>query len=104
MRISRLFVNQPLNANQSIELDDDNSHYVRTVLRLKKDDAIILFNGKGGEFSGLLTEVSRKRVGVQVNRVVIPERGIAFADCFRFGDFAWRPHGLIGAEGCRTWG
>jgi 16S rRNA (uracil1498-N3)-methyltransferase len=43
-------------------LDDDSGHYLRTVLRLKKDDAIILFNGKGGEFAGTLAEVSKKTV------------------------------------------
>lgn len=68
MRISRLFVNQPLNTGQIIELDDDNGHYVRNVLRLEKADAIILFNGQGGEFAGVLGEVSRKRVSIQVNQ------------------------------------
>lgn len=68
VRISRLFVNQPLNSGQIIELDDDNSHYVRNVLRLQKDGAIVVFNGQGGEFAGTLTEVSRKRVSIRVNK------------------------------------
>ena len=66
MRISRLYVNHPITTNQSVELDDDNGHYVRTVLRLKTGDAIILFNGNGGEYIGVLGEVSRKSVWVGI--------------------------------------
>lgn len=66
MRVSRLYVNLPLVPNGQVELDDDGGHYVRTVLRLKKDDSIILFNGKGGEYVGVLSEVSRKSVLVAI--------------------------------------
>ncbi len=66
MRISRLYVPLALAQNQSIELDDDSAHYIRTVLRLKKDQAVILFNGTGGEFLCTLTEISRKTVAANV--------------------------------------
>jgi 16S rRNA (uracil1498-N3)-methyltransferase len=51
-----------------IELDDDNGHYVRTVLRLKKDASIILFNGEGGEYLCTVVEVSRKTVLIAVEQ------------------------------------
>jgi len=66
MRISRIYVTFPLNLNERVELDDNSSHYVRTVLRQKKDDTIILFNGRGGEYTCVLSEVSRKTVVVNV--------------------------------------
>jgi 16S rRNA (uracil1498-N3)-methyltransferase len=66
MRVSRLYVPLPLALNQLVELDDDSGHYIRAVLRLKKNDAIILFNGKGGEYICELGEVSRKTVLVAV--------------------------------------
>jgi 16S rRNA (uracil1498-N3)-methyltransferase len=66
MRVSRLYVDLPLALNEQVELDDDSGHYVRTVLRLKKDDAIILFNGKGGEYICELGEVTRKTVLIRV--------------------------------------
>jgi 16S rRNA (uracil1498-N3)-methyltransferase len=66
MRISRLYVDKSLTPNQSIELDDDNGHYVRTVLRLKTGDSLILFNGKGDEYNGELGEVNRKAVRVLI--------------------------------------
>ncbi len=68
MRISRLYTPIPLTEGQPIELDDDNGHYVRTVLRLKKDDAIILFNGDGGDYHGMVDEVSRKAVRINVGQ------------------------------------
>jgi 16S rRNA (uracil1498-N3)-methyltransferase len=55
-----------LTTGKQIELDDENGHYVRTVLRLKKDAEIILFNGEGGEYLCTLTEVSRKTVLIAV--------------------------------------
>ncbi len=69
MRISRLYTHQTLNLDQQIELVEDNAHYVRNVLRLKKDQTITLFNGQGGEFLGTLVEVSRKKVLVNINEL-----------------------------------
>lgn len=70
MRISRLYTPIPLNLKQTIELDDDSAHYVRTVLRLKTADALILFNGDGIEFQGKVAEVTRKVVRIALaNRV-----------------------------------
>jgi len=62
MRISRLYTPDELITGQKISLQDDSSHYVRTVLRLKKDQPITLFNSLGGEYLCTLDEVSRKRV------------------------------------------
>lgn len=68
MRVSRLYTPAPLATGNLIELDDDNGHYVRTVLRLKKDDPIILFNGHGGEYLGTVAEVSRKAVQITIGQ------------------------------------
>ena len=68
MRVSRLFTPMHLAAGKHIDLDDDNGHYVRTVLRLKKDAEIILFNGAGGEYLCTVGEVSRKTVQIVINK------------------------------------
>ncbi|MCK5828981.1 MAG: 16S rRNA (uracil(1498)-N(3))-methyltransferase [Methylococcales bacterium] len=62
MRISRLYTPDELITGKKIIFQDDNAHYVRTVLRLKKDQPITLFNSMGGEFLCTLDEVNRKRV------------------------------------------
>lgn len=68
MRISRLYTPVALATGKPIELDDDNGHYVRTVLRLKKDDPIILFNGQGGEYLCTVAEASRKAVVLEIGQ------------------------------------
>lgn len=66
MRVSRLYLPVALQVGQSVVLDDDSAHYLRTVLRLKQDSEIILFNGSGGEYLAILEEVSRKTVRVNI--------------------------------------
>ncbi len=70
MRISRLYTNAALQSGNTIELDDDNAHYARSVLRLKNDAPIILFNGTGGEYVGKILEVNRKSVRVELEKYV----------------------------------
>jgi len=66
MRISRLFVEQALTENTSITLEPEAAHYLRNVLRLKKNFVLTVFNGKGGEFSATIGEISRKLVSLNV--------------------------------------
>jgi 16S rRNA (uracil1498-N3)-methyltransferase len=66
MRVSRLFTPVPLVSGKRIELDEENGHYVRTVLRLKASVELVLFNGDGGEYHCTLAEVSRKSVWIDV--------------------------------------
>jgi len=68
MRISRLYLPLCLRQGQSIELDEDSGHYLRTVLRLKKEDSLLVFNGDGFEYSCVLLEVSRKAVWLSVGQ------------------------------------
>lgn len=70
MRISRLYTNAELQIGRAIELDDDNAHYARSVLRLRNDAQIILFNGQGGEFQGKILEISRKFVRVELEKFI----------------------------------
>jgi 16S rRNA (uracil1498-N3)-methyltransferase len=66
MRVSRLYLPIPLQIGQAVVLDEDSAHYLRTVLRLKQDAELILFNGLGGEYLATLMEVSRKTVCVRI--------------------------------------
>ncbi|MFT4797759.1 MAG: 16S rRNA (uracil1498-N3)-methyltransferase [Candidatus Azotimanducaceae bacterium] len=62
MRISRFFIDQPLEPNGSIEIVAERAHYIRNVLRLKAGNPLILFNGTGGEYPATLTDVTKKSV------------------------------------------
>lgn len=66
MRISRLFLPLPLATGARIELAGESGHYVRDVLRLKQGASVVVFNGEGGEYTAVLTEVSRKSVTAEI--------------------------------------
>ena len=68
MRISRLYVNQALAVQNTVQLNNECAHYLRSVLRIKKGHLVILFNGKGGEYHGEITEISRKQVIVTLTK------------------------------------
>ncbi len=44
MRLSRIFVQQPLSEGAKLLIDSDTSHYLRNVLRLKAGAVVALFN------------------------------------------------------------
>lgn len=52
----------------SLELDADRAHYVRTVLRLRVNYSLRIFNGEGGEFQATLSLVSRRAVIIEVEQ------------------------------------
>ena len=62
MRVSRLYTSVELQVGQTIELDENSSHYLRTVLRLRTGDRLILFNGDGADYCANLVEMNRKSV------------------------------------------
>lgn len=59
MRLSRLYLSQPLTAGAEIVADDAVAHYVRDVLRLRKGDALCVFDGRGGEYDARVLEAHR---------------------------------------------
>jgi 16S rRNA (uracil1498-N3)-methyltransferase len=46
----RLFVDAPLSAGQTVELERNHSNYLGNVLRLAAGDTILVFNGRDGEW------------------------------------------------------
>ncbi len=58
----RLFVDAPLAAGQRLALDAAQANYLRNVLRLRPGDAVLVFNGRDGEWHASLTD-GGKRTG-----------------------------------------
>jgi len=56
----RLFVDQPLGTGQAVPLSQDQTHYVTGVMRLTVGDAVLLFNGRDGEWRATLANVSKR--------------------------------------------
>ena len=59
----RLFVDQALGAGQPVGLGADQANYLFNVMRLGTGDAVLLFNGRDGEWRAVV-EQAGKRAGV----------------------------------------
>lgn len=66
MQLTRIYQNTLLQVGTELELDERSHHYLVRVLRVKKDDPLILFNGKGGEYQARIVEASKKKIRVEV--------------------------------------
>jgi 16S rRNA (uracil1498-N3)-methyltransferase len=56
----RLFVRADLGAGAEVEAEAGQANYLLSVLRLKHGDAILLFNGRDGEWRARLAKTGRK--------------------------------------------
>ena len=68
MRLPRVFYNAPLSLEQDCILDSRASHHVGTVLRMRPEDGIIVFNGMGGEYRGKIHSVSKKQISIKLDQ------------------------------------
>ncbi len=59
MRVSRFFITESIDQGEEIRLEGSRAHYLRNVLRLKPGDPLIVFNGDGGEFRALISQIDR---------------------------------------------
>jgi len=66
MRDIRVFTNQPLAVDAEVLLEENSTHHLTTVLRLKTGAAIVLFNGTGGEYHAILGQATGKQARVLI--------------------------------------
>ena len=66
MRISRLFLDIPLNPGSTVSLQGEALHYVARVLRLKPGTELTVFNGQGGEYSAQLESVTKRNAELSI--------------------------------------
>ncbi|WP_151718242.1 16S rRNA (uracil(1498)-N(3))-methyltransferase [Gemmobacter serpentinus] len=80
----RLYVDQPLGPGQSVAMSEDQALYLFAVMRRAVGDAVLLFNGRDGEWRAEVVEASKRR-GVLVCRAqtrplqVPPDLWLCFA-------------------------
>ncbi|MBO6565343.1 MAG: 16S rRNA (uracil(1498)-N(3))-methyltransferase [Pseudomonadales bacterium] len=74
MATPRLFVDAELATGQSLTLPKGPSHHLATVLRQKTGHPVVLFNGQGGEYLGVLEQCDRIAVVVIVKGYVSVDR------------------------------
>ncbi len=61
----RLYVDHPLGPGQPVALSGDQAHYLFAVMRLARGDAVLVFNGRDGEWRAVVEEAGR-RAGIVI--------------------------------------
>lgn len=65
---ARFYYPERMIQDQIITLPESTSHHVSRVLRLKQGDKVTLFNGQGGEFSGVITRIDKSGSAVIITQ------------------------------------
>lgn len=79
MTIPRFYCPIPLTADSRVDLPNAPAHHAVRVLRLSVGDAVILFNGQGGEAHAVIEQLDRTRVTVLVQALHAVERESSLA-------------------------
>ncbi len=74
MSVPRFYCPQPLAAGITVDLPSQAAHHAAHALRLRVGEAITVFNGIGGEYSAVVSGMSRNHVTVEVGRFSEIER------------------------------
>jgi 16S rRNA (uracil1498-N3)-methyltransferase len=73
-RVHRLFVNAELVPQSIIQLPEAAAHHAVRVLRLADGDAVVLFDGRGGEYEARLAVAGRGAASAETGERRDPER------------------------------
>ena len=82
--IPRLYIEQPLATGAMVAADDRALHYLRNVMRRGPGDALVLFNGRDGEFEAEIASLDKRKTELKVMRLrraqdAVPDLVLCFA-------------------------
>jgi 16S rRNA (uracil1498-N3)-methyltransferase len=72
-RMPRLFVDTPLKAGDEVVLSRNQTNYLLNVLRLRQGDAVLLFNGRDGEWRGSLSGTGKRAAAITAETCLRPQ-------------------------------
>ncbi|MGL4396341.1 MAG: 16S rRNA (uracil(1498)-N(3))-methyltransferase [Hyphomicrobium sp.] len=79
----RLFVADDLSAGATLTLIDDKAHYLANVLRAKIGSAVLVFNGRDGEWRAEVVDIKKRSVALSLIAETRPQtRGSGIVYCF----------------------
>lgn len=67
MRVPRIYVASPIIVDEDCALPVETAHYIHNVLRMKVGSPVVLFNGDGNDYSGLLNTTTKRAASVFVD-------------------------------------
>lgn len=68
MRAPRIFVDAKLDNDVEINLDEAASRHLAKALRRQAGDSVVLFNGDGRDYQGLIERIDRRNVQVRIQQ------------------------------------
>src|SRR6185312_16503033 len=74
-RTPRLYLGVPRHDGATIALDPSQANYLGSVLRLKPGDSVLVFNGRDGEWQGVLANAGKRRLGLTIGARTRPQGG-----------------------------
>jgi 16S rRNA (uracil1498-N3)-methyltransferase len=69
MRTVRVYSDEQLCVGTPVSLRGDAFHHIAKVLRMRAGDSVVLFDGSGQDYTGAISEVSKKTVLVELSQV-----------------------------------
>ena len=66
MRLTRVYVHAPLGVGLLVELPEHAGGHLARVLRLRENDACVLFNGDGQDYDALIASIDKRGVQAEV--------------------------------------
>jgi 16S rRNA (uracil1498-N3)-methyltransferase len=76
MSIPRLFTDAALSEGAEFPAGEGQGAYLGQVLRKRPGDAVRLFNGRDGEWQGVVASLARGRAVLRAERRLAPQRGV----------------------------
>lgn len=73
-RTTRIYQDQEITLQRSLELDEQAASHVARVLRMREGQDVTLFNGRGGEYRARIELVQRRKVSLFVEQFDPVER------------------------------
>lgn len=73
MTTSRLFIDTSLSLHHRVSISDKQHHYLHNVMRLRKGNKLLVFNGKDGEWEGEIETQTKRDTTVLINRQTRPQ-------------------------------
>ena len=64
MHTPRIFVESGLHCDKKLRLPEAAAHHISKVLRMRPDQKIQVFNGRGGYYSAIITAIGKKTVDI----------------------------------------
>lgn len=64
--LNRIYVNEKLAENLTLEINDESSHYLKNVLRLKIGNKFRIFNSFNGEFLAEILSFTKKHIIIKI--------------------------------------